>query len=69
MPCDPRYMTLAASSKLVISSISSRFRFSGPGRISMPMTPGLHLLYNEKGEKIPTKDLTIESKLKKINLN
>ena len=26
MPCDPRYTTLTASSKLVISGISGRFR-------------------------------------------
>ena len=43
MPRDPRYMTLAASSKLVISIISGRYRgrprFLGPGRISMPRDP------------------------------
>ena len=45
MPCDPRYTTLAASSKLVILSISGRFRglynqrFSGPGRVLMPCDP------------------------------
>ena len=44
MPRDPRYMTLAASSKLMISGISGVFvdyspRFLGPGRISMPRDP------------------------------
>ena len=44
MPRDPRYTTLAASSKLVISCISGRFRglqsmFLGSGRISVPRDP------------------------------
>ena len=45
MPRDPRYTTVAASSKLVISTILVVFvspRFSGPGRISMPRDPPLH---------------------------
>ena len=41
MPCDPRYMTLAASPKLMILGILAVFvgygpRFSGTERISMP---------------------------------
>ena len=51
MPCDPWYMTLEASAKLVFSAIFGRFRpfldvfvgynprFSGPGRILMPCDP------------------------------
>ena len=44
MPRDPRYMTLAASSKLVIwaflaVSLGYSPRFLGPGRISMPHDP------------------------------
>ena len=44
MPRDPRYMTIAASSKLVISGIFTVFVgyspwFLGSGRISMPRDP------------------------------
>ena len=44
MPRDPRYTTLAASSKFVISDFLAVFlgyspRFSGPGRISTPHDP------------------------------
>ena len=44
MPRDPRYMTLPASSKLVIRAFLAVFvdysrRISGPGRISRPRDP------------------------------
>ena len=44
MPRDRRYMSLAASSKLVIRAFLAVFmdyspRLSGPGRISMPRDP------------------------------
>ena len=44
MPRDPQYMTLAASSKLMIWAFLAVFvgyspRFLGPGRISMPRDP------------------------------
>ena len=43
MPHDSLDMTLVASSKLMISAISGRFRvrprFLGPGKISMPCDP------------------------------
>ena len=48
MPRDPRYMTLAASSKLVISGISGRFRglVHGLGlfTISLPRDPGYTII-------------------------
>ena len=44
MPCDPRYTTIEASEKLVISAIFGRFRalpptICGLERISMPCDP------------------------------
>ena len=45
MPCDPRYTTIEASAKLVISDIFCRFRrlynprFVGPGGFRFTVTP------------------------------